>query len=231
MSKLFLRRGAVLLVLVLLLSSLIIGCASTGGGDETTGSLQGDGTTAAETEVETSAPEVSIPVSDLASYKIIYPEGVAKELFEKIRELADAINARYGVMLSWKDDFVKAGTTFTESEYEILVGDCKRDQTELFRKTLRVDDYGYAMQDKKLVFLGNTMENTIKAMDAFIAVLQSDAATDEVFFTSSNAVTVRGQYEHEVVMINGVELSDYAIIYPRKDKSPQMRETYPSGDK
>ena len=225
MSKLFLRRGAVLLVLVLLLSSLMIGCASTGGGDETTAPLQGE-TTSAETEGETSAPEASIAVSDLASYTIIYPEGVAKDIFDKIRELANAINARYGVMLSWKDDFVKAGTSFAESEYEILVGDCKRDQTELFRKTLRADDYGYAMQNKKLVFLGNTMENTIKAIDEFIAVLQSDAASDEVFFTSSNAVTIRGRYTHEIVTINGVELSDYAIIYPQKDKALAAAATY-----
>ena len=122
MSKLFLRRGAVLLVLVLLLSSLIIGCASTGGGDETTGSLQGE-TTLAETEGETSAPEVSIPVSDLASYKIIYPEGVAKELFDKIRELADAINAPVMVEGSFtlNDHIVhEIGSTVLKAAWEVL---------------------------------------------------------------------------------------------------------------
>ena len=175
------KRLTALMLVMLLVLPMLFACDSAPKettGAETTAAPTADETTggAGETEPESTEPEetgadpdaLSIPASELANYRIVYPQAVTEAEQMQVLYLQMAIESSFGVSLEMRDDFVRAGTDFVESEYEILVGRCARAASHAVYSTMRTKDYGYCMVDKKLVITGGSAEATVEAVKAFL---------------------------------------------------------------
>ncbi len=216
--------------MVLLLALSALTACNAGGGNETEtsgGDVPPEQSSAEETTAEvvtTESPdELLISAEALSQYVIIYPEKATAEEKEQALILQMAIESAFGVSLEFRDDFVREGTGFTESEYEILVGRCARSEARAFCADFRTDDYGYGMVEKKLVLAGASANGTVAAVTAFI---ENGLGNGENFFLNENRTVVRGTYGVGEVILNGVPLASYVVVYPNGDSSLRNAAEY-----
>jgi endonuclease/exonuclease/phosphatase family metal-dependent hydrolase len=232
------KRITALMLILLLALPMLFACDSapkgpTGG--ETTAAPSAEETTtggAGETEPEGTEPEeteadpdmLSIPASELANYRIIYPQAVTEAEQMQILYLQMAIEERFGISLEMRDDFVRPGTDLVESEYEILVGRCARAASRAVYSTMRTKDYGYCMVDKKLVITGGSAEATVEAVKAFLESGIGDGTGD--LFRNEARASVDGVYTVGAVMLNGAEIGAYTIVYPKGNADLKSAASY-----
>ena len=217
------------MVLLLALSTFV--ACNTGGGSETETSggseelpVQSSEEQTTEAAVTTENPDdLLISAEALSQYVIIYPEKATTEEKEQAIVLQMAIEGAFGVSLEFRDDFVREGTGFTESEYEILVGRCARSEARAFCADFRTDDYGYGMVEKKLVLAGASANGTVAAVTAFI---ENGLGNGENFFLNENRTVVRGTYSVGEALLNGVPLASYVIVYPNGDSALKSAAEY-----
>lgn len=203
------RALAVILCLAFLLTAL---CACGGGstdGSETTT----DGSTTAEGNAD-----VSILLSDLTKYTIIRPEEASTTLVNHVVYFNQVMETLLGERLKLKDDFTKEGVaSLAPGEYEIILGYTRRSETAAFKEGLRYFDYGYTVIGKKIVIFGYNDETAVKAIDLFIDDIVEKADKDGgVFISSSQSKVVKGEYEVENLTINGNDIKNYKVVYPKK---------------
>ena len=123
-----------------------------------------------DTPVDTTPDFTGFTVADLASIDVIYPEYCTNEVFRAGKSLCDAIEAKTGIRPGFRSSYVD-GTApeYTEAEWEILLGACEnREECADAARSVRKQDYGYKLVDKKIVFYGATDESVINAVNAFV---------------------------------------------------------------
>ena len=152
----------------------------------------------------------------LSSYVIIIPNECSEEMGEVATLLRDQIKKVTGVEPEIKSDFLKEGSSiYCESEYEILLGLVDRAESKEFHRSLKSNDSGYALINKKIV-LGGHNEG---AAESSVYLLQSDIlkgkADADVIMTSIDQKTVSGAYSYNDITLNGVSISEYTIVYAR----------------
>ena len=110
-----------------------------GNGEETTAVLSDD-------------PSDRIPASALPEYRLIYPESMDhSQLKAGLNDLVEVIHRKFGVLLPVRDDFVREGTEYTETECEILLGTTNREESKsVCAGVQKVRDYEIRLCGKKL---------------------------------------------------------------------------------
>ena len=186
--------------LLLLGAVLLAGCGSGGTAGDTD-----------ETEPETGH---ALPVSSLASYSIVYAEsGLDEALYHALQTLRGTLQERFGVSLTVRNDFVRAGdTAYAVGEYEILVGETNREESRAACAALHRDrDYSIGLRGKKVVLAGLSHESVLAAVEAFTALLPPAGST--VFFSADAERFVPGTYAVSEVTLNGTALGAYSLVY------------------
>lgn len=170
-----------------------------------------------ETTEETSAEGIS--VSALSAYSVIYPESMNyPELKQPIGELLEAIRSVFGVSLAAHDDFVREGTDYAISDYEILLGPTNREESlTVCRNVPKKDDYEIRLCGKKLVVAANNEDALNAAIRALIGILTDEKKPSAVFFSPAQTLRFEGQYEVGRLSVGGAELSDYTLVYQNTD--------------
>ena len=179
------------------------------GGEETT-------EYATEPEITKEEPNLHIAHSDLSNFIIV--RGDDDYLLQSAaKTLKTQLQSKYSLDLSLKSDFVTdAVPGYAEAEFEILVGDCDRDESREFVSKLKYNDYGYGMLGSKLVIVGATAAGTLKAMEHFIQNVAEKSDGNIFFDNSAQSCIIRGEYTE--LSIGGAPISDYSIVYPRAAK-------------
>ena len=201
----------ILAVILLLALAAFAGCAN---GEPAV-------TTATEEQTEEStpaaAPEDAVLYRDLEKYTFVRKDVSSEELttkatstYKRMLELCPGMQI--------KTDFYKEGLAmFERGEYEILVGNTEREESAIFMKDMRAEDYGYGLVGKKIVIGGITDEMTIKALELFGKnVLRGADASDPdaVFLSAGDEVVVRGKYAVNSLSIGGVPVTEFRVVYP-----------------
>ena len=108
---------------------------------------------ATSSDIVTEEPIFSISMADLANYKIVYPENdCPTKVFQKIFELQKKIKELYSLELTVKDDYYRENSKFVIEDYEILIGNTNRDETNaVLEDVKKVNDYRICLNNKKLV--------------------------------------------------------------------------------
>ena len=166
--------------------------------------------------VDPSAETQVITLEQLKQMKIVYPDG-STTLKSSAETLQSSIKSAFGVNLKVAPDILFEGNPlFSESEFEILLGNTNRAASENTLTDLRPDDYGYALGGTKVVIKGGSDEKTATACSAFAykIVLLKKGKNDGLFFSSDWNETVRADYAAGEVTINEVSLFDYTVVYP-----------------
>ena len=151
----------------------------------------------------------------LSSYTVIIPDGCSDTVQQLASSFCDDLQAATGVEPDFRDDTVIEGNDyFKEAEYEILIGRVKRSEAEEFYKTVRYKDLGYALVGKKVLIVGFNDKSIKNALTRFTNdVVKS---TETVLLRSNEKSILEGSYDFDELLLNGVEINKYKIVYPRK---------------
>lgn len=156
----------------------------------------------------------------LSSYVIIIPNECSEEMGAVATLLRDQIKKVTGVEAEIKSDYVNEGSDiYCESEYEILLGLVDRAEAREFHAELKSNDVGYALINKKLVIGGHNelaAENSVLLFQSDI--LKSDS--DTLMISGEQRIT-SGTYSYSELLLNGVSISEYTIVYARAGASNQ----------
>ena len=207
------------LIISLILLCVILTLAGCMGGtsDAVDTTTNGQDTTLAVPD-ETTAVEVEEPknilASDLEKYVVVRPDECDKEVTSAVSDLYGVLKASFGTA-SLKTDFLIPGNSkFEAVEFEILIGDTNRAETQEFMETLRVNDYGYALIGKKIVIAGGSDNATLLAIQAFQTdIVSKRPGADGVFIKEDDAFVFRAEYSIDDLKLNGNSINDYTIVY------------------
>ena len=211
--------AAALLALVLLVTVIVL-VAGSGNGNapqETTpeveATIEAQTTTVPPETEDTPVARTSILAKELNDYEIIYARNSSQEVKNtEVVNLFNAIRQKYDVVLNQRNDLYYEGVaSLAKGEYEILIGQTNREESEIFLANLKWDDYGYGIVGNKLVIAGKNEDGTLAAFRAFIEHI--NASEDEgVFFDNTNKLLVQKEYPHQSLSINGISVSELSIL-------------------
>lgn len=169
------------------------------------------------TPEETTAPDLTpkILATDLSKYNLICEARSAGNAI--IWDLQSQIQKMCGKKIVLETDYL------AETEFEILVGNTNRKESEEFLAGLLWDDYGYTIVGNKVVIAGHTAETTQSAMRAFLEHLQTGDHTS-VFFSNKDQYIFRYPYVSDTFLLNGIDVSRAKIVVNKKGNEQQMAQ-------
>ena len=176
-------------------------------------------TTMAITETEPAVVVEQITLEELKDYVLVRPDEAGQDVIDAGVRLRNAIINLQGTELTLKSDLYSDTVAALKiRDFEILLGNCDRDETRQFMSGLKQGDYGYAMIGQKLVICGGSDESTVKALDAFMAdILQKQQG--DIFYDGAVQQLVRYEYAVDTLTLQGSDISSYAIVYKNKNES------------
>lgn len=194
----------------MLLSSLLILSACGGESAET-----GAPTEPADNEITTeeqSAQPVKYAGGD-NEYRIIYPDKASDTVVSAAETLKKAIKSKTGADLEVRPDLIAPKAGYVDSPYEIVVGVTSRPESSV-AADLRKNDYIITTSGTKIVIAGGCDKATSSAVNRFISsVLTKDGEM------SGEPVVFSAEYKCASLKINGKDVSEYTIVYPRNQRS------------
>ena len=162
--------------------------------------------------------EFSLTKENLKNYSIVAPDGASSALMTTLGKLQNDISSVTGASPEVK--YVIDGIDDGEEEYEIIVGQISsRKEAAEFYKTVRYDDYGYALVGKKILIVGYSDANIERSRKLFASDVLIDADKKDVLKESDGSNVKAGSYEYTAMTLNGKSIGEYAIVYPASAKS------------
>lgn len=146
---------------------------------------------------------------------VIIPNGCSGELSVKVRELAEGIKARTGILTSLKYD--NELTVVPKNTCEVLVGNTNRLVSENALDVLRKDEYLCHWDNGAIVICGRNDASTILAIEKFILDVLP-LASDQSLMPSDFSFENKLDYEIEQIMLNGYDLYDYVLLYQNNNQ-------------
>lgn len=177
-----------------------------------------------ETSSNTNTEDVSPPgvddgivvfaKSDVKNFKIAYSSELGKEAYAEVQTLAARINSAYDVTITVTSDFIMSNNEqMKEWEHEILIGPTNREESTIFAKDFREDDYGYGYLDGKIVIGGGNSAAVKNAIAMFTVDVIIGHSSGDVFYQSDWTKLEKKTYAVEKLTLNGASINAYEIIY------------------
>ncbi len=177
----------------------------------------------ASNQPEDTTPEVTTPTDppitpetfeqilavDIAKYNIICAQRSSAAVMGQFWQLQSQIDKMYGKELVAETDYLET------AEFEILIGNTNREESQAFLSNLLWDDYGYAIVGDKIVIAGHTAEGTLNAMKHFLEHLKSGDHTN-IFFSNKDQYLFRYPYVSDTFLFNGIDVSNAKIVVNEK---------------
>ncbi len=165
-----------------------------------------------ETETVTDEQKSVLLVEELASYKVIYVDGLSLNSLKRVRALQTALEDKYGTRVDSSSDKAEVG------EYEILIGRTNRKESdEGAKRSPKVNDYSIVTVGKKIVVTAYTEEKLIEAINELIAHMEGLDEEGHFYGTGYEKLSL-GEYDTEDILIDGVSVSEYTVVYKEGDE-------------
>ena len=176
-------------------------------------------TTPAETTQPSVEPDNNVKVfaADISKYSLICAQRSSASVMGQFWQLQSQIGQMYGTEPAAETDYAE------ESEYEILIGDTNREESQAFLEGLLWDDYGYTIIGNKIVIAGHTAEGTLAAIKHILEHIKSGDHT-EVFFSNKNQLLYRYPYVSDTFLVNGIDVSRAKIVVNGSDSDKQIAQ-------
>ena len=181
---------------------------------DTDGSLQFLADDSVINKAEYEVDEITIGGKALSQFKIVYKSGAA----ESIKNSANAIAAKiyeYGYSIPVVMDSVD------ESECEIVVGAANRGDAKAEAEKLLSYDYNIYLDGTKLYVLSGTHSDAVNnSTETLFAKLGGILNGGKIAIDASNikAEFYSDAYKTKQLLINGVDVKDYTVVYAHNDK-------------
>ena len=151
-------------------------------------------------------PSLSVLVKDIPNYEIVIAKNSSEEADKLAKELQQAIQGALDLPIS-----LKTANAYNTTQYEILIGETNREETETFLSYLKWKDYGYGMIGEKLVIAGKNEDGTLEALRAFIEYVNAFDG-ENVFFDNAEQCITKGQYAFDTMTINKMSVNELSIV-------------------
>jgi endonuclease/exonuclease/phosphatase family metal-dependent hydrolase len=205
------------------------GAENPGGDDTNTELPPEDGENNGENQEPDEGGEGGIPDPDptpvtyqfnaenIKSAKIVYvPRDYATGgvIDTAIDNLISTINTRFTCkIIKTNDQTIASSDTLKEYEYEIVIGNTKRDASKNNLTDLLYCDWGYKIDGTKIVIKGGSQEALATAINKFRTAI-SGVKEKGVFYTSEMDTINRANLAGKDLLINGTPISEFSIVYP-----------------
>ncbi|MBR2354455.1 MAG: hypothetical protein IKA76_08150 [Clostridia bacterium] len=170
---------------------------------ETKTESETDRQTETETESDTEPPFVK-------RIRIVLPEQRSEDLYGRAKELGDAIADRTGIPYTVSDDGHLSD--YHPDVYELVIGESKHPDCVYWMRGLKKDDYVCVAGRYSVVLGGKTEQATFLALQCFTEQFLPDADPWGLI-EAGTYIAEKREYEREFVSWNGVELSEWQIVY------------------
>lgn len=178
--------------------------------------------TVTETLPEESAAIPAITLDDIVSYSLVRSEDASADLISSASDLYKELR-EISTNITFKDDYYRADLPdYAMGEYEILVGETNRPESAAFIETLRTEDYGYVLQDNKILIAGATDEYTIKAVSLFVRNVLRGDMSDGIFYSAEDDTIEIGSYPLDSLTIGETPIQNYTIVYPKNGDCSEL---------
>lgn len=205
-----------ILLIALLLCGMLISCTS--GGDK-------PAETTAPVKDET--PQTGIEVAALEQYRIIHAEKADSTVYKAASDLSHMMADKIGVQIPLNDDFYREGVPgYSIEAEEILIGVTNRPETAEFLSGLKMNDYGYAVVNGKLVIAGYSSANTYAAFELFRTEVLEGLSGDSKFLVTDSTRNVKiSEYAVDTLTLCGKSIDEFTVVYDKdEDRNKAMAE-------
>lgn len=208
-------------LLAVVLTVSLVACGGKTEEKETEATTDQTTTSAVVSETEPAVTVANISMEDLKNYTIIRPEDCSEEIVQAGIALRQTVKSSLDIELALKSDLhSETVPALRIGEFEILLGNCDRDETRAFMADLKKNDFGYAMIGKKLVICGGSDDATEKALDRFINDIVNKQ-NGALFFDGTVSCFVEGEYEIDTFTLQGTDINEYSIVYKNKNEKSE----------
>ena len=205
----------IILPIVLVISMLLTSACSAGGSGSVDSS---DGNADVSYAEESSAPEIppfSLTHDGVTDYVIIRSDEADEKVLSAAATLQKVLTNRLKTQFSVKSDFVNGTPAFSESPYEIIVGECDRDDAREVRSSLKKDDYVILVRGTRLIIMGGSPSATASAVTYFTTNLVPECEG----LCQGDLYRKTAKYPVEAITLNGVDISQYRLVYKSTEKT------------
>ena len=169
----------------------------------------------------TPTPEVpTITVENIKNAKIVYvPKNYASggKVEQSLDGLISLINSRYSCqMVKTSDQVLASNPDYQEYEYEIIIGETKRDASKNNLTDLLYSDWGYVIDGTKIVIKGGSQEALLEGIKEFKSAISATKEDPNIFYTRTMDKIYRANLAGKDLTVNGTPISDFSIVYPAK---------------
>ena len=152
----------------------------------------------------------------IEKYIIVLAPECSGEISESAAVLGEAIAELTGAEAELVYSYEKY--SLNKSTREIIIGVSSKSESELQKYKLL--DYGYFSKDGTIYIGGRTDETTLSAIAKFKEDVVDSSKLEKIADEELNYFCGT-EYDIDRVMLNGFELCDYTIVYPRGDASAE----------
>ena len=113
-----------------------------------------------------------------ARFSVIRPDKASQQVVRAGMAVHGAMSERFGVSHKLASDFLMPKQTVEQfaNQYEILIGETNRPESAQIGAALAADEYVVTFTGYKLVLIGGSDAATYQAVQAFLTLLEGDAA-------------------------------------------------------
>lgn len=168
-----------------------------------------------------------ISMKDIVKYSLVRSENASDDLISSASDLYKSLR-EISTEIDFKDDYFREDLpAYAMGEYEILVGETNRPESAAFIDSLRTKDYGYVMEDNKIIIAGATDEYTVKAVSLFLRNIVNGDTSDGIFYSAEDDKVEMGSYPLDSLTIgkalDETPIQEFTIVYAENgDCSEQL---------
>ena len=191
-----------------------------------------------ESETEAVTEEVAVAPKELLLSKngkmlftVVTPAGASSDLNDVTQTLITKLAKLTGALVKAMDDTTYDGNV-EDSEYEIIIGNCLRTDTQNVLDGIAYNDYKITVTDKNVVIASRNESSAVSALWKFISLLNEDGI---IRTGDSKAVTLvwsedifyagkAGKYAG--MTLSGMNIEGYRLVYPSAGSDSKVYKRY-----
>ncbi len=156
-------------------------------------------------------PDFVLPLEGEGSYIIVRSERASQEEISLITNIRKKITEETGVNMVLKDDFVKEGTKYQASDWEICIGATNREESQRASEGLRIGDYRIRVDGTRVVIAYGSADAAKEALERFVN--DYVFAKEKVIAVPSDLnIEVIQEYPLDSLAIGGTDIRDFVIV-------------------
>ena len=194
--------------------------------------------TETESETETIVEEIPVEPKELLLSKsgkmlftVVTPVGAGDDLNDVTQTLITKLAKITGALIKTMDDDTYDGNA-QDSEYEIIIGNCLRTDSQNALDGIAYNDYKITVTDKNVVIASRNEDSAVSAVWKFISLLNEDGIirtgdSKAVTLVWSEDIHYEGKAGNYAEMtLSGMNIEGYRIVYPSAGSDSKIYKRY-----